>query len=141
MLVLIASSRCAVIERRECENSWSVWHMRPGRRNLNISVSVVFKVSTWRKDSRCWRPLSIHQTQHSNHCSHGQNQEERYIILYTDHVHQLTDCSGTSGNAKNYITRSQAVRKLQVSLPDFRRLCIFKGATYNYLYALDVVRD
>ncbi|USW48258.1 Putative BRCT domain-containing protein [Septoria linicola] len=34
---------------------------------------------------------------------------------------------GTSGNAKNYITRSQAVRKLQVSLPDFRRLCIFKG--------------
>ncbi|KAF2159286.1 hypothetical protein M409DRAFT_71173 [Zasmidium cellare ATCC 36951] len=34
---------------------------------------------------------------------------------------------GQSGNAKNYITRSQAVRKLQISLPDFRRLCIFKG--------------
>ncbi|KAM3415598.1 Pescadillo like [Cercospora zeina] len=34
---------------------------------------------------------------------------------------------GTSGNSKNFITRSQAVRKLQVSLPDFRRLCIFKG--------------
>ncbi|PYH92326.1 hypothetical protein BO71DRAFT_485493 [Aspergillus ellipticus CBS 707.79] len=34
---------------------------------------------------------------------------------------------GTSGNAKNYITRTQAVRKLQISLPDFRRLCIFKG--------------
>ncbi|KAM0702238.1 hypothetical protein Q7P35_011148 [Cladosporium inversicolor] len=34
---------------------------------------------------------------------------------------------GTAGNAKNYITRSQAVRKLQLSLPDFRRLCIFKG--------------
>lgn len=34
---------------------------------------------------------------------------------------------GTSGNAKNYITRTQAVRKLQVSLADFRRLCIFKG--------------
>ncbi|KAK4555147.1 mRNA-binding ribosome synthesis protein nop7 [Recurvomyces mirabilis] len=34
---------------------------------------------------------------------------------------------GTSGNAKNYITRSQAVRKLQISLQDFRRLCIFKG--------------
>ncbi|KXS93822.1 hypothetical protein AC579_8792 [Pseudocercospora musae] len=34
---------------------------------------------------------------------------------------------GTSGNAKNFITRSQAVRKLQISLPDFRRLCIFKG--------------
>nr|OQO20409.1 hypothetical protein B0A51_11032 [Rachicladosporium sp. CCFEE 5018] len=34
---------------------------------------------------------------------------------------------GTSGNAKNYLSRSQAVRKLQISLPDFRRLCIFKG--------------
>jgi pescadillo len=34
---------------------------------------------------------------------------------------------GTSGQARNYITRTQAVRKLQISLPDFRRLCIFKG--------------
>ena len=34
---------------------------------------------------------------------------------------------GTSGQAKNYITRTQAVRKLQISLPDFRKLCIFKG--------------
>lgn len=32
-----------------------------------------------------------------------------------------------SGNSRNFITRSQAVRKLQVSLADFRRLCIFKG--------------
>lgn len=35
--------------------------------------------------------------------------------------------SGISGAAKNYITRSRAVKKLQISLPDFRRLCIFKG--------------
>lgn len=34
---------------------------------------------------------------------------------------------GQAGQAKNYVTRTQAVRKLQISLPDFRRLCIFKG--------------
>jgi len=34
---------------------------------------------------------------------------------------------GSAGQAKNYITRTQAVRKLQIALPDFRRLCIFKG--------------
>ncbi|KAK6860233.1 hypothetical protein PG995_003869 [Apiospora arundinis] len=34
---------------------------------------------------------------------------------------------GQSGAAKNYITRNQAVRKLQISLPDFRKLCIWRG--------------
>jgi pescadillo protein len=34
---------------------------------------------------------------------------------------------GTTGAAKNYITRTRAVKRLQISLPDFRRLCIFKG--------------
>jgi len=34
---------------------------------------------------------------------------------------------GQSGNVKNYITRTQAVKKLQISLPDFRKLCIWKG--------------
>jgi pescadillo protein len=39
----------------------------------------------------------------------------------------ILTATGTSGAAKNYITRTRAVKKLQISLPDFRRLCIFKG--------------
>ncbi|TQV96222.1 hypothetical protein V2A60_003343 [Cordyceps javanica] len=34
---------------------------------------------------------------------------------------------GDSGASKNYVTRNQAIRKLQISLPDFRKLCIWKG--------------
>lgn len=34
---------------------------------------------------------------------------------------------GESGAAKNYVTRNQAIKKLQISLADFRRLCILKG--------------
>ncbi|CAG8979399.1 hypothetical protein HYALB_00010490 [Hymenoscyphus albidus] len=34
---------------------------------------------------------------------------------------------GVAGQAKNFITRTQAVKKLQISLPDFRKLCIWKG--------------
>jgi pescadillo len=34
---------------------------------------------------------------------------------------------GQAGAAKNYITRNQAIKKLQISLPDFRKLCIWKG--------------
>ncbi|UKZ65205.1 uncharacterized protein TrAtP1_006400 [Trichoderma atroviride] len=34
---------------------------------------------------------------------------------------------GQAGAAKNFVTRNQAIRKLQLSLPDFRKLCIWKG--------------
>jgi hypothetical protein len=34
---------------------------------------------------------------------------------------------GKAGAAKNYVTRSAAVKKLQCTLADFRRLCILKG--------------
>ena len=34
---------------------------------------------------------------------------------------------GKAGAAKNFTTRSAAVKKLQCSLADFRRLCILKG--------------
>jgi pescadillo protein len=34
---------------------------------------------------------------------------------------------GKKGSAAEYLTRSQAIRKMQVTLTDFRRLCILKG--------------
>ena len=34
---------------------------------------------------------------------------------------------GKAGAAKNYVTRNQAIRKLQISLTDFRKLCTWKG--------------
>ncbi|OQR98005.1 pescadillo-like protein [Achlya hypogyna] len=34
---------------------------------------------------------------------------------------------GMKGTVANYITRSQAIKKLQITLKDFRRLCILKG--------------
>ncbi|KAJ1675510.1 mRNA-binding ribosome synthesis protein nop7 [Spiromyces aspiralis] len=34
---------------------------------------------------------------------------------------------GTAGAAVKYITRTRAIKKLQISLADFRRLCILKG--------------
>jgi hypothetical protein len=34
---------------------------------------------------------------------------------------------GTTGNAANFVTRKQAIKKLQVSLQQFRKLCIIHG--------------
>ena len=39
---------------------------------------------------------------------------------------------GKAGAAKNFTTRSAAVKKLQCSLADFRRLCILKGTHIDH---------
>ena len=44
---------------------------------------------------------------------------------------------GKAGAAKAYVTRSAAVKKLQISLADFRRLCILKGARFRVLKTHD----
>lgn len=41
---------------------------------------------------------------------------------------------GKAGAAKAYVTRSAAVKKLQCSLADFRRLCILKGKCFADVY-------
>ena len=45
--------------------------------------------------------------------------------IYTFHV--ITIFQGQRGEVTKYITRNKAVRRLQLSLHDFRRLCILKG--------------
>ena len=41
---------------------------------------------------------------------------------------------GKAGAAKAYVTRSSAIKKLQCSLADFRRLCILKGMCHDILW-------
>jgi Pescadillo N-terminus len=49
---------------------------------------------------------------------------------------------GKAGAAKAYVTRSSAVKRLQCSLADFRRLCILKGkvvAVFPIFYLVNFI--
>uniref|UniRef100_A0A1X7UGX8 t-SNARE coiled-coil homology domain-containing protein n=1 Tax=Amphimedon queenslandica TaxID=400682 RepID=A0A1X7UGX8_AMPQE len=48
-------------------------------------------------------------------------------IVAAARMRQSENRRGESGLATTYYSRSQAMRKLQISMPEFRRLCIFKG--------------
>lgn len=53
-------------------------------------------------------------------------------VFNPQHHHKMTRTGamkkkGEAGAAKNYTTRNQAIKKLQCTLSDFRRLCILKG--------------
>jgi len=48
-------------------------------------------------------------------------------VLCRRNMARLAKKKGKAGDAVNYITRAQALKKLQLSLADFRRLCILKG--------------
>lgn len=78
--------------------------------------------------SRLSLPLTIHLCNYSSHSSWPRfRREVRPTAVATCFTRYTDSFLGQKGAAKNYITRTQAVRKLQISLPDFRRLCIFKG--------------
>jgi hypothetical protein len=82
--------------------------------------------------SRLSLPLTIHLCNYLSHSSWPKFREEvRRTAVATCTTRNTDSFAGQKGAAKNYITRTQAVRKLQISLPDFRRLCIFKGMPFS----------
>ncbi len=59
-------------------------------------------------------------------------QRERHLLCRAPELNCLAmvkeQKKGKKGEAAQYVTRAQALKKLQISLADFRRLCILKGA-------------
>lgn len=61
------------------------------------------------------------------HSLNTQHNRQPLCLLILLHAMAKIKQKGKAGAAKAYVTRSSAVKKLQCSLADFRRLCILKG--------------
>jgi hypothetical protein len=106
----------------------------PSLRGLRCTGHPSF--SQRKKSSNFWEVetvfLPISHPFHHNLLQSWRKSRRRVSVIMEPYEasHYYSHLTGTSGQAKNYITRTQAVRKLQISLPDFRRLCIFKGSSF-----------
>lgn len=89
------------------------------------------KVPGWTVDWEKKKKSSVHliagKVPRGFRCLLTTNHPSLPHITSPQHTMARIKKKGKAGAAKNYVTRNQAIRKLQISLPDFRKLCIWKG--------------
>lgn len=63
----------------------------------------------------------------------GRSVQECERTAALSHTALYREVADESGTGVQYITRNQAIKKLQCTLGDFRRLCILKGQFSHFL--------